>query len=136
MPINKGYRQSRTGSQRTILCDSVSSVLIFVFFFTLFFSHNVRIINRINTCFLYAATTIRRSDTKFSAIIIAINRKCSVLHSAYVLSCNGSYIVLRGRWCNIIVLNVHEPSEDKSDDLKDRFTRKWSRFLTVFLGII
>ena len=26
------------------------------------------------------------------------------------------YIVLRGRWCNIIVLNVHAPSEDKSDD--------------------
>jgi hypothetical protein len=22
-----------------------------------------------------------------------------------------SYIVLRGRWCNIIVLKVHEPSE-------------------------
>jgi len=30
-------------------------------------------------------------------------------------------IVLRGRWCNIIVLNVHAPSEDKSDDSKDRF---------------
>ena len=31
------------------------------------------------------------------------------------------YIVLRGRWCNIIVLNVHEPSEEKSDDSKDSF---------------
>jgi len=30
-----------------------------------------------------------------------------------------SYIVLRGHWCNIIVLNVHAPSEDKSDDSKD-----------------
>ena len=27
-----------------------------------------------------------------------------------------SYIVLRGRWFNIIVLNVHAPSEDKSND--------------------
>jgi hypothetical protein len=27
-----------------------------------------------------------------------------------------SYIVLRGRSCNIIVLTVHAPSEDKSDD--------------------
>jgi len=26
-----------------------------------------------------------------------------------------SYIVLRGGWCNIIVLNVHAPSEEKSD---------------------
>ena len=27
-----------------------------------------------------------------------------------------SYIFLRGRWCNIIVLNVHAPIEEKSDD--------------------
>ena len=32
-----------------------------------------------------------------------------------------SYIVLRGHWCNIIVLNVHAPSNDKSDDSKDSF---------------
>ena len=32
-----------------------------------------------------------------------------------------SYIVLRGRWCNIIVLNVHVPSEEKSDSSKDSF---------------
>jgi hypothetical protein len=31
------------------------------------------------------------------------------------------YIVLRGRLCNIIVLNVHAPSEEKSDDPKDSF---------------
>jgi len=29
-----------------------------------------------------------------------------------------SYIVMRGRWCNIIVLNVHAPSEEKSDESK------------------
>ena len=32
-----------------------------------------------------------------------------------------SYIVLRGRWCNIIVLNVHAPSKEKSDGSKDSF---------------
>ena len=32
-----------------------------------------------------------------------------------------SYMVLRGRWCNIIVLNVHAPSEEKSDDSKGSF---------------
>ena len=26
------------------------------------------------------------------------------------------YIVLRGRWCNIIVVNVHAPSEEKSNE--------------------
>ena len=32
-----------------------------------------------------------------------------------------SYIVLRCCWCNVIVLNVYAPSEDKSDDSKDIF---------------
>ena len=32
-----------------------------------------------------------------------------------------SHIVLRGRWCNVIVLNVSAPSEEKSDDSKDNF---------------
>jgi hypothetical protein len=32
-----------------------------------------------------------------------------------------SYITLRGRWCDIIVLNVHAPAEDKCDDTKDSF---------------
>jgi hypothetical protein len=32
-----------------------------------------------------------------------------------------SYITLRGHWCEIIVLNVHASTEDKTDDLKDRF---------------
>jgi hypothetical protein len=29
------------------------------------------------------------------------------------------YIILRGRWCHIIVLNVHAPTEDKTDEVKD-----------------
>jgi hypothetical protein len=32
-----------------------------------------------------------------------------------------SYIILRGRWCDIIVLNVHAPTNDKINDTKDRF---------------
>jgi hypothetical protein len=31
------------------------------------------------------------------------------------------FIILRGRWCDIIVLNVHAPTDDKIDDLKDSF---------------
>jgi hypothetical protein len=30
-----------------------------------------------------------------------------------------SQIVLRGCWCNVVVLNEHTPSEEKSDDSKD-----------------
>jgi hypothetical protein len=32
-----------------------------------------------------------------------------------------SYKILRGRWCDIILLNVHVPTEDKIDDIKGRF---------------
>jgi len=34
-----------------------------------------------------------------------------------------SYIVLRGRWRNIIVVNMHAPSEEKSEESKDSFMR-------------
>jgi hypothetical protein len=33
------------------------------------------------------------------------------------------YRVLRGRWCNN-ALNVHAPSEENSDDLKDSFSEE------------
>jgi exonuclease III len=32
-----------------------------------------------------------------------------------------SYIILRVRWCHIIVLNVHAQTEEKTDDAKDSF---------------
>jgi hypothetical protein len=35
-----------------------------------------------------------------------------------------SYVTLRGRWCDIIVLNVNAPTEDKIDDMKDSFYKE------------
>jgi predicted nucleotidyltransferase len=32
-----------------------------------------------------------------------------------------SYIILRGLWCHIIVLNVHARTEEKTDDVKVSF---------------
>jgi hypothetical protein len=32
-----------------------------------------------------------------------------------------SYLVLRGPWCHIIFLNVHAPTEEKTDDVKIKF---------------
>jgi hypothetical protein len=37
-----------------------------------------------------------------------------------------SCIILRGRWCDI-VLNVHAPTEDKIDDVKDNFCEELVR---------
>jgi hypothetical protein len=34
-----------------------------------------------------------------------------------------SYVTLRGHWCDVIVLNVQAPPEDKSDDTKNSSMR-------------
>jgi hypothetical protein len=51
---------------------------------------------------------------------------------------------MRGRWSNIIVLNVHETSEEKNDDSKDSFYEEleedFDRFpkyhMKILLGVI
>jgi hypothetical protein len=52
------------------------------------------------------------------------------------ISARMSYIKLRSRWCNIIVLNVHVPSEDKSHDVMDSFYEELGRVFISFLGTI
>jgi hypothetical protein len=42
-----------------------------------------------------------------------------------------SYITLGGRWCDIIVLNVHAPIEDKTDQTKDSFAKTGKCILTI-----
>jgi hypothetical protein len=42
-----------------------------------------------------------------------------------------SYII-RGCWCHIIVLNVHAPTEDKIDDVKDSFYKELERVFDKF----
>jgi hypothetical protein len=43
-----------------------------------------------------------------------------------------SYIILRGHWFRIIVLNVHAPTEDKTDDVKDSFYEELERIFHKF----
>jgi hypothetical protein len=43
-----------------------------------------------------------------------------------------SYIILRGRWCHIIVLNVHSSTEDKIDYVKDSFYEELERVFDKF----
>jgi len=47
------------------------------------------------------------------------HRTVSAVKTVEFVSDRISYIVLRGRWCNLIILNVHAPSEEKSDDSKE-----------------
>jgi hypothetical protein len=48
-------------------------------------------------------------------------RIISAVKRVELISDRVSYIILRGRWCNNIVQNVHAPTEDKIEDIKDRF---------------
>jgi exonuclease III len=49
------------------------------------------------------------------------HRIVSAVKRVEFVSGRKSEIALRGRWCVIIVLNAHAPSEEKSDDLKYSF---------------
>ena len=60
------------------------------------------------------------------------HRIISAVKRVEFVSDRVSYIVLTGRWCNIIVLNVHAPSEDKSDDSKDSFYEEWEQVFDHF----
>jgi hypothetical protein len=43
-----------------------------------------------------------------------------------------SYIILIRRWCHIIVLNVHAPTEDETDDTKYSFYEELERVFDKF----
>jgi hypothetical protein len=43
-----------------------------------------------------------------------------------------SNIIQRGRWCHVIVLNVHAPTEDKTDDVRDSFYEELERVFDKF----
>jgi hypothetical protein len=46
-------------------------------------------------------------------------RILSAVKRAEFVSDRLSYIILRGLWCEIIVLDVHAPTEDTIDDMKN-----------------
>jgi exonuclease III len=59
-------------------------------------------------------------------------RILSAVRRVEFISVRLSYIILRGRWCNVIVLNVHAPCEDKGDDVKDSFCEELGRVFDQF----
>jgi hypothetical protein len=63
-------------------------------------------------------------------------RIVSAVRSVEFVSDRMSYITLRGRWCNIIALNVHAPREDKGDYVKDSFYEELGLVFISFLGRI
>jgi hypothetical protein len=48
-------------------------------------------------------------------------RIISAVKRVELVSDKMSFIILRGSWCHIIILNVHAPTEDKTEDVKVSF---------------
>ena len=63
------------------------------------------------------------------------HRIASAVKRVEFVSDRVSYIVLRGRWCNIIDLNVHAPIEDNCDVSKDHVFNHFHRYhMKILLG--
>jgi hypothetical protein len=64
------------------------------------------------------------------------HRKVSAFKRVEFVSDAVSYVVLRDRWCDIIVLYVHAPSEEKSDDSKYSFYEELEQVSIIFLSAV
>jgi hypothetical protein len=60
------------------------------------------------------------------------NRIISAVKSIEFVSDRLPYVILKGRWCHIIVLNVHAPTGDKTDDVKDSLYQELERVFHKF----
>jgi hypothetical protein len=58
---------------------------------------------------------------KWEQDFCTLERTVSAIKRVEFISDRMTYIMLRGCWCNIIVLNAHAPTEEKCDDSKDSF---------------
>jgi hypothetical protein len=54
--------------------------------------------------------------------------KVSPIKTTEFVSDRKSQIVLRGRWCNIIVLNVHAPSDDSKYSFYEELEQIFDHF--------
>jgi hypothetical protein len=60
------------------------------------------------------------------------NRIISAARRVEFVSDRMSYITLKCRWCDIIVLNVHAPTEDKHNNVKDSFYEEHEQVFDQF----
>jgi hypothetical protein len=69
--------------------------------------------NRINRTYIFLYVK-RNENHDLGKFFLCIRESYQQLigSSLLVIGCH-TYITLRGRWCHIIVLNVHAPTEDK-----------------------
>ena len=71
---------------------------------------------------LYFFLWKRKRNHQWGTGFFVHHRIVSAVKRVEFVSDRVSYIVLRGSWCNI-VMNVHAPSKEKSDDSRVIFMR-------------
>jgi hypothetical protein len=75
-------------------------------------------------------------DNKLGTGFSVYKRKISVDRRQKFINDRISYIILRGRWCNIIFLNVRAPFEGKSDVVETGSMKKKGVFFFSFLSTL
>jgi hypothetical protein len=96
-----------------------------------FYSSRFRKVSEESTFCEQRSITCEEGITSFSLLRVAIRfhsgflvyttASSSAVKRVVFVNDNVSYILLRGRWCNIIAVNVHAPSEEMSDYSNDSF---------------
>jgi glycerophosphoryl diester phosphodiesterase len=74
----------------------------------------------------------KRKGKSITDRIFVNHRTVPAVKRVEVFSDRMSYTVLRGRWCDIIVLNERASTEDKSNDSKDSFCEELEQALEHF----
>ena len=94
--------------------------------------------------YVYICACVRAGDCNFfyekgnenrqlGTVFFVNCRIVSTVKRAEFISDRLFYIVPRGRWHNIIVVNVHAPGEEKSDESKDSFYEELGQVFDHFL---
>jgi hypothetical protein len=58
-------------------------------------------------------------------------RIISAVKRSEFISDRMSYIILRGRWFHVMGLNVHAPTEDNIDDMKETFYEEFEHIYSI-----
>jgi hypothetical protein len=75
---------------------------------------------------------VGNEDHQLGTDLFVHKRIISAVRRVKFVSDRMSYIILRGRWCNIIVVNVHAPCGDTRNVIKDSFYEELGRVFDQF----